>query len=45
VHWVGDFYYGKNLAIATVNNTYLDGLAWYARHLNHCLRFKIYCVL
>lgn len=25
-HWVGDFFYGKNLAIATENNTYLDGL-------------------
>ena len=27
VHWKGDFFYGKNLAIATVNNTYLDGLS------------------
>ena len=27
VHWVGDYYYGENLAIATSNNTYLDGLA------------------
>eukprot|EP00927_Polykrikos_kofoidii_P079171 TRINITY_DN75958_c0_g1_i1.p1 TRINITY_DN75958_c0_g1~~TRINITY_DN75958_c0_g1_i1.p1 ORF type:complete len:285 (-),score=35.33 TRINITY_DN75958_c0_g1_i1:44-898(-) len=27
VHWVGDFFYGKNLAVSTLNNTYLDGLA------------------
>jgi len=26
VAWRGDFYYGKNLAVATTNNTYLDGL-------------------
>ncbi|CAM9863070.1 unnamed protein product [Ectocarpus fasciculatus] len=26
VHWQGDYYVGKNLAIATSNNTYLDGL-------------------
>jgi len=26
VNWKGDFYYGKNLAIVTDNNTYLDGL-------------------
>lgn len=26
VHWAGDFYRGKNLAINTVNNTYLDGI-------------------
>lgn len=26
VEWKGDFYCGKNLAINTVNNTYLDGL-------------------
>lgn len=26
VHWQGDYYIGKNLAIATSNNTYLDGL-------------------
>lgn len=23
VHWKGDFYYGKNLAVNTTNNTYL----------------------
>lgn len=26
VQWQGDFFYGKNLAIATENNEYLDGL-------------------
>ena len=26
VTWQGDYYIGKNLAIATTNNTYLDGL-------------------
>ena len=26
VHWKGDFFHGKNLAINTTNNTYLDGL-------------------
>ena len=26
VHWTGDYYMGKNLAIASKNNTYLDGL-------------------
>lgn len=26
VDWCGDFFYGKNLAIASVNNHYLDGL-------------------
>ena len=26
MHWRGDFFYGKNLAVATTNNTYLDGL-------------------
>ena len=26
VHWKGDFYYGKNLAVSTSNNTYLDGI-------------------
>jgi len=26
VQWKGDFYYAKNLAINTVNNSYLDGL-------------------
>ena len=27
VDWKGDYYYGKNLAISTPNNYYLDGLA------------------
>ena len=27
VKWVGDFFYGENLAVATENNHYLDGLA------------------
>ena len=26
VNWKGDYYYGKNLAIVTANNYYLDGL-------------------
>lgn len=26
VHWQGDYFHGKNLAVATENNTYLDGL-------------------
>ena len=26
VHWSGDFFYGKNLAVNTTNNVYLDGL-------------------
>jgi len=26
VNWKGDFFYGKNLAISTTNNYYLDGL-------------------
>ena len=26
VHWAGDYYMGKNLAINTTNNVYLDGL-------------------
>jgi len=26
VHWQGDYFYGKNLAVATTNNVYLDGL-------------------
>ena len=26
VHWQGDFFHGKNLAVATTNNVYLDGL-------------------
>ncbi|GMI26139.1 hypothetical protein TeGR_g11719 [Tetraparma gracilis] len=26
VHWTGDFFHGKNLAVHTTNNVYLDGL-------------------
>jgi hypothetical protein len=26
VQWKGDYYYAKNLAVNTVNNSYLDGL-------------------
>lgn len=26
VQWKGDFYYAKNLAVKTTNNSYLDGL-------------------
>lgn len=26
VHWEGDYFYGTNLAVATSNNVYLDGL-------------------
>ena len=26
VNWKGDYYYGKNLAVSTPNNYYLDGL-------------------
>ena len=26
VHWEGDYFYGKNLAVNTTNNVYLDGL-------------------
>jgi hypothetical protein len=26
VTWQGDYYIGKNLAVATTNNTYIDGL-------------------
>lgn len=35
VHWQGDFYYAKNLAIATTNNQYLDGLATLPEHAKH----------
>ncbi|GMH95917.1 hypothetical protein TrVE_jg11881 [Triparma verrucosa] len=27
VHWSGDFFHGKNLAVSTTNNVYLDGLS------------------
>lgn len=35
----GDFFYGKNLAIATKNNQYLDGLGavWLPQLLNSLL--------
>ena len=26
MEWQGDYFIGKNLAVATTNNTYLDGL-------------------
>eukprot|EP00040_Diaphanoeca_grandis_P009391 m.48650 g.48650 ORF g.48650 m.48650 type:complete len:291 (-) comp20810_c1_seq1:71-943(-) len=32
VHWEGDYFYGKNLAVATVNNTYLDGFGAMPEH-------------
>ena len=32
VHWSGDYFHGKNLAIATSNNTYLDGLGTVPEH-------------
>ena len=32
VNWEGDFYYGKNLAVATKNNYYLDGLGDLPEH-------------
>ena len=32
VHWKGDFYYGKNLAVSTPNNHYLDGLGTPPEH-------------
>ena len=32
VHWQGDFYHGKNLAVATSNNVYLDGLSALPEH-------------
>lgn len=35
VKWVGDFYYGENLAVATTNNKYLDGLAVPPEHAVH----------
>ena len=35
VHWQGDFFYGKNLAIASVNNTYLDGLGTVPESASH----------
>jgi hypothetical protein len=35
VEWSGDFFMGKNLAIASVNNTYLDGLGALPEHASH----------
>ncbi len=32
VHWNGDYYMGKNLAISSKNNTYLDGLGTLPEH-------------
>eukprot|EP00117_Sycon_ciliatum_P021363 scpid103197/ scgid18749/ len=32
VHWQGDYYMGKNLAINTTNNVYLDGLGCKPEH-------------
>ena len=32
VDWKGDFYYGKNLAVSTPNNYYLDGLGALPEH-------------
>ena len=27
MHWQGDYFFGKNLAVSTSNNYYLDGMA------------------
>ena len=35
VHWRGDFFYGKNLAVATTNNVYLDGLGAVPERCSH----------
>ena len=35
LEWVGDYYYGKNLAVSTTNNTYLDGLGAVPEHASH----------
>ena len=35
VEWAGDFYYGTNLAVATENNHYLDGLGALPEHATH----------
>ena len=35
VHWHGDFYYGTNLAIASSNNHYLDGLGAIPEKASH----------
>lgn len=32
VRWEGDFYFAENLAVATTNNKYLDGLASLPEH-------------
>jgi len=35
VRWHGDFFYGENLAIATENNHYLDGIGAIPEHASH----------
>ena len=35
VNWEGDFFYGKNLAVATKNNCYLDGLSARPEEASH----------
>ena len=35
VKWEGDFFYGKNLAVATKNNSYLDGLSALPEEASH----------
>ena len=35
VTWQGDYFYGKNLAINTVNNVYLDGLGALPERASH----------
>ena len=35
VQWTGDFFYGKNLAIASSNNVYLDGIGTLPEHASH----------
>lgn len=35
VYWQGDFYYGTNLAVATTNNKYLDGLGTIPEKASH----------
>ena len=45
VNWKGDFYYGKNLAVTTSNNYYLDGLGTLPEHASNnssCIPKHIY---
>ena len=35
MNWEGDFFYGKNLAVATKNNSYLDGLSAMPEEASH----------